>query len=74
MFCDLWARGRVEDVRLDVVHQVCGVGCGAVIAAEHVLRVSRVAVSPGAVVQVVDLAGAVVALVECDGDEALGAA
>lgn len=40
------------------------------VAAEHVLGVARVFLAPGAVVDGVDLAGAVVALVEGDGDEA----
>lgn len=42
------------------------------VAAEHVLGVARVALAPGFVVEGVDEAGAVVALVEGGGDEAVG--
>jgi len=47
-----------------------GICRGAMVAAEHVLCVSRVSISPCAIVQVIDLSCAVVALVECHGDEA----
>lgn len=71
VLCYLWAGWCVEDVRFEVVDEMRGIGCGAVVAAEHVLCVPRVAVAPGAVVEVVDLSGAVVALVKGYGDEAI---
>lgn len=53
-----------------MVKELGGVCGGAVDAAEHVLGVARVALAPGFVVEGVDEAGAVVTLVEGDGDEA----
>jgi len=44
---------------------------GAIVAAKHVLGMARIALAPGLVVQLVDLARAVIALVEGDGDEAV---
>lgn len=60
----------MEDVALQVVDELGAVGRGAVVAAEHVLGVARVALAPGFVVEGVDQAGAVVALVKGRGYQA----
>jgi hypothetical protein len=59
----------IEYVGFEVVHEVRCVGCGAVVAAEHVLGVAGVALSPGFVMQLVDLSAAMIALVECHGNK-----
>lgn len=55
-----------------MVNELGDVCCGAVVAGKHVLGVARVAAAPGFVVEFVDAAGAVVALVEGNGYEAFG--
>lgn len=69
---DVRGGGGGEDVRSEMVHELGGVGRGAVDAAEHVLCVARVALPPRLVVQLVDESGAMVALVEGDGEETGG--
>lgn len=53
-----------------MVHDLAGVGCGAMDAAEHVLRVARVALPPCLIVQLVYQSRAMIALIEGYGDEA----
>lgn len=55
-----------------MVEQLRDIGGSAVVAGEHVLGVTGVSRAPGLVVQFVDDAGAMVALVEGDGDKAWG--
>lgn len=65
-------RGRDEEVGGQVVKQLGEVDSGAMIAREHILGVTRVAGSPCLIMQRIDEAGAVIALVECNGNEARG--
>jgi hypothetical protein len=69
--CDLGAGLGIEDVGLEVVHEMRGIGCGAVVAGEHVLCMARIALSPCFVVELVDFSATVVSLVERYGDQAL---
>ena len=65
-----WGGGCVADVAGEVVDELRAVCSSTMEAAEHILCVARVTLAPGFVVEFVDEAGAVVALVEGRGYQA----